>query len=60
VLQILRDEMIMGMRLIGAPTIADVTPSMITLRNLEDHVTPVPRDELSAYTYETLKTTSKL
>lgn len=52
--------MIMGMRLIGAPTISDVTPAMITLRNLEDHVTPVPRDELSAYTYETLKTTSKL
>lgn len=60
VLKILADEMEMGMRLVGAPSIKDITPGMITVRNLGDHITPVPADELSAYTYEKLQTTSKL
>eukprot|EP00035_Acanthoeca_spectabilis_P025942 m.460580 g.460580 ORF g.460580 m.460580 type:complete len:520 (-) comp22071_c0_seq1:63-1622(-) len=60
VLKILADEMEMGMKLVGAPSIKDITPGMITVRNLGDHITPVPADELSAYTYEKLQTTSKL
>ena len=50
VIQILRDEMIMGMRLIGAPSLKDLKPEMLTLRNLSDHLPSSPRDTLASLT----------
>ena len=59
-LQILKDEMVMGMRLIGAAKIADVKRSMIMTKTLSTHTTIVPEDSLQNYVYEPLVTTSKL
>jgi L-lactate dehydrogenase (cytochrome) len=47
VVQILKDEMVMNMRLIGAASIKDLTPDMVITRNLSDHHVPVPMDHLS-------------
>merc|ERR1719395_2702 len=47
VLQIFKDEMEMHMRLMGTPTIADITPKMVITRNLKDHFSPSPIDYLS-------------
>lgn len=54
VLQILKDEMIMGMRLIGAPSIKDITRDMIITKSLSAHIAPVPTDNLAASVYEPL------
>jgi L-lactate dehydrogenase (cytochrome) len=50
-LQILKDELVMGMRLIGAPTVADIKRSMIITKTLSTHTTAVPRDSLNDYVY---------
>ena len=54
VLQILKDEMIMGMRLIGAPTINHITRDMVITKSLSSHIAPVPQDNLAASVYEPL------
>ena len=56
----LQDEMVMGMRLIGAAKITDVKRSMIVTKTLSTHTTMVPEDNLQKYVYEPLVTTSKL
>eukprot|EP00049_Salpingoeca_infusionum_P014927 m.286275 g.286275 ORF g.286275 m.286275 type:complete len:1080 (+) comp15779_c0_seq1:241-3480(+) len=58
--QILKDEMIMCMRLMGAPSLKHLVPQMVCTRSIESHITPVPTDSLTAYVYEPLQTQSKL
>eukprot|EP00026_Physarum_polycephalum_P005599 Phypoly_transcript_05634.p1 GENE.Phypoly_transcript_05634~~Phypoly_transcript_05634.p1 ORF type:complete len:510 (+),score=103.58 Phypoly_transcript_05634:350-1879(+) len=54
VIEILRDELVMCMGLMGTPTIADIKPEMAVTRNLPDHYVPVPKDYLRERTYEPL------
>jgi L-lactate dehydrogenase (cytochrome) len=60
VFQILEDEMIMNMRLMGAPAIKDLRPEMISLKSISDHITSTPRDSLAEYVYQPLTTQAKL
>jgi isopentenyl diphosphate isomerase/L-lactate dehydrogenase-like FMN-dependent dehydrogenase len=50
-LQILKAELEMTMRLMGTPTLADIKPEMIDTRNLSSHTVPVPADFLQQGTY---------
>lgn len=36
----------MNMRLLGAPTIADIGPDMVDATNIHQHIVPVPSDRL--------------
>ncbi|KAG2412058.1 cytochrome b2 [Aspergillus terreus] len=55
-MQLLKDEMEMNMRLIGATTIADLNPSMIDVRGLVGgHNAVVPQDTLSLRAYDPLQ-----
>ncbi|KAF9464966.1 cytochrome b2 [Collybia nuda] len=45
-LQILQDEFEMNMRLLGAPTLKDVVPSMVDASNVHTHLVSVPTDRL--------------
>lgn len=64
VVQIFKDELDMHMRLMGTPTVADMTRDMIITRNIHDHVTVAPQDYLSSQVYSPLplatQMTSKL
>lgn len=42
----------MCMRLMGAPTIADLKPEMMDIRNLKDHFVANPTDYLAKRAYE--------
>ncbi|GAA5921880.1 hypothetical protein JCM1841_000961 [Sporobolomyces salmonicolor] len=53
-IQILKDEMEMNMRLIGAPTLADVTPEMIDATGLSQHAVDLAPDYLARANYEPL------
>ncbi|BGP12780.1 hypothetical protein JCM10213v2_000697 [Rhodosporidiobolus nylandii] len=53
-IQILKDEMEMNMRLIGAPTLADITPEMIDTTALTSRVGDVATDYLMRANYEPL------
>eukprot|EP01126_Amoeba_proteus_P061146 TRINITY_DN8171_c0_g1_i11.p1 TRINITY_DN8171_c0_g1~~TRINITY_DN8171_c0_g1_i11.p1 ORF type:complete len:218 (-),score=49.45 TRINITY_DN8171_c0_g1_i11:110-763(-) len=50
VIQLLKDELEMTMRLMGAPTLAHVNPEMLVIKDLSTHVTHTP-DYLSEGTY---------
>ncbi|KAK6347757.1 hypothetical protein TWF718_005587 [Orbilia javanica] len=52
-MQLLKDEMEMNMRLIGAPTIADLEESMVDTRAVALHATPI-KDTLSLRAYDPL------
>jgi len=54
VVQIFKDEMEMHMRLMGTPTIADMSPDLVITRNVADHFSPAPTDFLSQQVYEPL------
>lgn len=54
-MQLLKDELEMNMRLIGAPTIEHLTPSMVDTRSLANH-SYIPSDSLSQSVYDVLKT----
>lgn len=55
-MQLLKDEMEMNMRLIGAASIADLNPSMVDARGLlGGHHAPVPVDTLSVGAYDPLQ-----
>ncbi|KAF7973057.1 hypothetical protein HWV62_16356 [Athelia sp. TMB] len=45
-LQILKDEFEMNLRLLGAPTLKDVVPSMVDASNVHTHIVAVPGDNL--------------
>lgn len=54
-MQLLKDEMEMNMRLIGAQRVEDLNPSMIDSRGLVGgHSAPVPPDTLTAKAYDPL------
>ena len=52
-MQLLRDEMEMNMRLIGATSVADLNPSLVDARSLFNH-TGGPSDSLSISVYDPL------
>jgi L-lactate dehydrogenase (cytochrome) len=51
VLQILKSELEMTMRLMGTPTLRDIVPGMVITDHLSSHIAPVPSDFLQAQTY---------
>lgn len=53
-MQLLKDEMEMNMRLIGATTVDELTPDMIDTRGLSMHTASVPGDTLSLSAYDHL------
>jgi len=53
-MQLLKDEMEMNMRLIGASSIADLNPSMLDTRGLSMHTATVPHDTLGMNVYDPL------
>lgn len=55
-MQLLKDEMEMNMRLIGCTSVDQLNPSLVDVRNLGSHVTPVPRDNLGHTVYDSLVT----
>lgn len=55
-IQIFREEIEMGMRLMGTKTIADITEDMVIIDELSKHVAPVPVDFLQQETYITKMT----
>jgi len=55
-IQVLKDEMEMNMRLIGAPTLADVTPEMVDTSQVYNRSSDVPSDNLHKAIYEPLPT----
>lgn len=55
-MQLLKDEMEMNMRLIGASSIAELNPSLIDVRGLTGgHHAPVPADSLGVGAYDPLQ-----
>lgn len=54
-IQILKDECEMNMRLIGAPTLADITPEMIDTSNITSHNAGPVEDRLFFANYEGLR-----
>jgi L-lactate dehydrogenase (cytochrome) len=60
VVQIFKDEMEMHMRLMGTPTIADMTPDMVITRNVADHFSPGPTDFLSQQVYDPLPLATRI
>ncbi|KAL2120610.1 hypothetical protein VTJ04DRAFT_4637 [Mycothermus thermophilus] len=52
-MQLLKDEMEMGMRLLGARSVKELNPSLVDARSLFSHSAP-PVDSLSAAVYEPL------
>jgi len=60
VVQIFKDEMEMHMRLMGTPSISDITRDMIITRNLPDHFAPGPTDYLTTQVYSPLPLASKI
>jgi L-lactate dehydrogenase (cytochrome) len=53
-MQLLKDEMEMNMRLIGASKISDLNPSMVDTRGLSMHTASVPVDTLGLNVYDPL------
>lgn len=53
-INLLKAEMEMNMRLIGAPTLADLKPEMVDTRALSAHISPVPKSHLQHSIYERL------
>jgi len=60
VVQIFKDEMEMHMRLMGTPTIKDITRDLVITRNLSDHFSPSPKDYLSEQVYSPLPLATKI
>jgi len=55
-LQLLKDELTMCMRLMGAPTVGDIVPGMIQTRNISDHFVAQASDNLLNSIYVPLAT----
>lgn len=55
-MQLLKDEMIMGMRLIGASSVDELTPDMVDVTGIHQHATTVPSDTLGLTAYDPLIT----
>jgi L-lactate dehydrogenase (cytochrome) len=59
-MQLLKDEMVMNMRLIGASSVDQLDPTMIDTTGLKMHTTGVPADTLSLKAYDSLITPSDM
>lgn len=59
-MQLLKDEMVMNMRLIGASSVGQLDPTMIDTTGLKMHTTGVPTDTLSLKAYDSLITPSDM
>eukprot|EP00056_Hartaetosiga_gracilis_P010031 m.147326 g.147326 ORF g.147326 m.147326 type:complete len:1095 (+) comp13241_c0_seq11:68-3352(+) len=57
---ILRDEIEMCLRLIGAASLDQLSPNMVCTKSIGQHIAPVPMDGLVKYLYQPLLTQSKL
>lgn len=55
-MQLLKDEMVMNMRLIGAAKVEDLTPDMLDLSGARSHFVTQPEDTLSLRSYDALIT----
>ena len=55
-MQLLKDEMVMNMRLIGAQSVADLTPDMIDISGARSHFVSQPEDTLALRAYDALIT----
>ncbi|RDB25124.1 Cytochrome b2, mitochondrial [Hypsizygus marmoreus] len=53
--QILHDEFEMNLRLLGAPTLKDVVPTMVDASNIHSHIVSVPGDRLYDSNYESMQ-----
>lgn len=51
VLELLKDELEVAMRLVGAPTLAYIKPEMICTKNISDHFAASPKDYLTLSAY---------
>eukprot|EP00301_Raphidiophrys_heterophryoidea_P025181 c8391_g1_i1.p1 GENE.c8391_g1_i1~~c8391_g1_i1.p1 ORF type:complete len:518 (+),score=124.79 c8391_g1_i1:65-1555(+) len=60
VLQILKEELHMCMTLSGVTKISEINESLLLTRNLGDHVSTMPRDNLYGGVYEPLRTQVEL
>ena len=56
----LQDELLMVMRLSGAPNVESLTPELCITKNLGDHIVPQPTDYLVQKTYMPLLPAAKL
>lgn len=54
--QLLKDELEMVMRLMGTPTIADIKPEMVDIRNIKSHSGSFPSDHLALSVYDSMRT----
>jgi L-lactate dehydrogenase (cytochrome) len=59
-MQLLKDEMVMNMRLIGASSVGQLNPTMIDTTGLKMHTTGVPADTLSLASYDHLVTPQQM
>jgi L-lactate dehydrogenase (cytochrome) len=59
-MQLLKDEMVMNMRLIGASSVDQLNPTMIDITSLKMHTTAVPADTLSLASYDHLVTPQQM
>jgi L-lactate dehydrogenase (cytochrome) len=55
-MQLLKDEMVMNMRLIGASKVEELTPELVDTAGLKYHTAPVPQDTLGIRAYDPLIT----
>jgi L-lactate dehydrogenase (cytochrome) len=55
VIQLLKEELEMCMRLMGTPTLAHITPNHVLTRNISDHFAVQGTDHLAASSYEPLQ-----
>jgi len=58
--QLLMDELQMVMRLSGTPNIESITPDHVIIKNLNDHIVPLPQDHLVMKTYIPLLPAARL
>eukprot|EP00941_MAST-03F_sp_MAST-3F-sp1_P001523 g1523.t1 len=54
--KLLKEELVMVMRLMGTPAVKDIVREHVICRNLSDHVSTVPTDYLKNSTYRPLNT----
>jgi len=59
-MQLLKDEMVMNMRLIGASSVEELTPDMVDTAGLRYHTATVPGDTLGMRAYDPLITPNEM
>jgi L-lactate dehydrogenase (cytochrome) len=57
---LLQDELQMVMRLSGTPNIPSITKKHVIIKNLSDHIVPVPQDHLVSQTYVPMRPAARM